>query len=143
MKNVWSESDVSKLKELWPIEKAEYIAMILGRTKNAIFGRAFREGLMEKKAGRPVGIKKDELNRVASMKAVHKALAIASAKEPPRTHKSPVPLMEANAFQCRAIVPDQVDRDGLAIVCGKTIGAGANYSFCPEHLKIFTVHRVR
>lgn len=48
----WTAAKVATLKKLWPTHSAEQIGKKIGTTRNAVIGKAHREGLPSKKGWR-------------------------------------------------------------------------------------------
>lgn len=133
----WKEDDVQTLIQLWPIEKPQVVAERLGKTRNAIIGMANRLGLAPKALGRPRGYSMPNRARPKKSKPP-------KPLEPPKVVESgPTPLLKATAFQCKTVIDNMKDENGLAMVCGKPIVEGQTFSFCSEHLKRFTTNSNR
>jgi hypothetical protein len=131
----WPDNERETLRELWSTNAAAAIALVLGRTRNAVIGMARRMNLPPKaNTGggyhpKP-GTVRNTHPKVSLKKVIHRV-------EPRPEASGPVPLMEALSHHCRSVL-DLKDKDGLPMVCGKPIVEGQTFSFCSEHLKQYT-----
>lgn len=123
----WTEDQLKILKDNWPTKTSGEIAVMTGKTRNAVMGMAHRLHLQSKaSSGKRKTYKRDYKPRIKPPK-------------PKPVPSLPVPLMEAGYGQCRAIIDGKRDKDGLAMVCGKPTVFGKPFSFCSEHLEKYTV----
>lgn len=128
---LWTQGEDDILTDVWMDKTPAEIAEILGKTRNAIIGRASRLNLPKKAPGRTPGA-----SRKPRAPYVRKPKPVVTT--PPPTPQGPIPLIEATAFQCKAVIDGIKDENGLAMVCGKPIVEGKAFSFCSEHFKRFT-----
>lgn len=165
--DAWKEEEDVLLTRLWNVEKlsAGQITKEIKRTRNAIIGRASRLGLDMRHKG---GSKKGTRKAVKAFTPVYKRPP--SPPRPPRDPKKPgrpfiihpyraaerkapqpvapiqrwtgegVHILEATHGQCRAILGSSDDPHRLAICCGKPVKEGSNFSFCDEHLALYTTN---
>lgn len=162
-RETWTDEEDVLLTRLWNVEKlsAGQITKQINRTRNAIIGRASRLGLdMRHKGGSPKGVRKARPLAPAQKKP----------PKPPRDPKKPgrpfiihpyraaerkapqpvapiqrwtgegVHILETTHGQCRAILGSSDDPHRLAICCGKPVKEGSNFSFCDEHLALYTTN---
>ena len=127
----WTKEQDAILREFWLIESAEQVAKRIGKTRNAVIGHARRMRLPSKKvkgSGRKSGPKPKPAK-------VHVSVTPVPRPEPPEAPRpeEAIPLIEANAWQCKAVMPGK-DARGLAMVCGRPYEPGSFYSFCPYHM---------
>lgn len=137
---VWSKEDTATLKTMWTEKHpARAIADALGKSRNAIIGKARRLKLEARRSVRPRG----------SYKAVQKLTAATNLRpflsRPALTQPSPtegVSILDARHDQCKAVIGTSDGPHGLAVMCGKPTVWGT--SWCEYHLaKHTTVGRVR
>lgn len=125
----WTEAERAFLRKTWPTEKAEFIGSRLGRGKSSVIGQAHRLGLEHKGSGVP-------RKRVLTPRIVAPKPMPPPEPEPERL-TGPVPLLQAKEYHCRAVV-DERGPDGLAMFCGKPIVGFQSFSFCSDHLNLYT-----
>lgn len=131
----WQEEEDKLLTELWHDHDlpASTIGERLSRSKNSVVGRSHRLGLPRRKVSPKVG----RPRRKRQMDSRPIIVSPPVAPEPPGPFKPiGIPLMEAEAHHCRAIVGK--DKQGLALFCGHPSPLGHTLSFCVHHLKEYT-----
>lgn len=131
----WHEEEDRLLTELWRDESipAATIGERLSRSKNSIVGRAHRLGLPMRKTG-PYAGRPRRLKRMDSKPIVVSPPAVPEPSKP--WEPIGIPLLEAEAYHCRAIVGK--DERGLALFCGHYTPLAGRLSFCAYHLKRYT-----
>ena len=136
----WSEERKTALKNLWPTHTGSQIAKILGVSRNAVVGMAHRMKLVSKSPHRSQGGRpKREPEPVLFFRPPPIERPV-----PTQPWSGPsVPLLDAKADQCRAIVGSTDDFRGLATVCGDKIVEGQSFSFCAYHLSKYTLKPYR
>lgn len=59
----WNAGRIEILMEMWPTHTAPEIGAVIGKTKNAIIGKARRLGLVAKRPARPHGARERSCSR--------------------------------------------------------------------------------
>jgi GcrA cell cycle regulator len=162
----WEPAEDASLSELWLANQlsASAIGERIGRTRNAVIGRAARIGLplrvpptvirsaRSALPPRPPPLNHDRdpvpLLRRIKMRRGFDLVQRPKERKPPTPETAPpepwpgpaVPFLEAEAYQCRAIVSNP---DEPAACCGARIPVGQPFSFCPYHLGLYTTPRWR
>ena len=115
MSREWNDEQVGLLKDLWNDGfSARQIGARVGKTKNAVIGKARREGLQPKRPAYPRGAaeRKPRVRKIKLKPA--KVLVIEPVAEPPV--EGGVPIWDLKDHHCRSIVGHGAD--GLARYCG-------------------------
>jgi len=144
-KSTWSDEDITSLKEEWQKgTTVTEIGKLIGKTRNAVIGKAFRLRL-ERRCSRngytipvPSQKKKAKTKRIRKTKnmAIIGKKAVAPRFYPmavPITDKAPITIMGLNASTCHAIVGH--GPDGLAVYCGDFTFADKPY--CEGHCAMY------
>lgn len=93
----WDEKDVEKLKEMWPDNSARAIARTLGKSRNAILGKANRLNL-GKSQSEMSAVNTDPLHRYAgSYRIIKKSKPLAADTRPPFSYR----LMDLRLGMCK------------------------------------------
>lgn len=141
----WSAEHIEILKREWAkgLTSSE-IGKMIGKTRNAVIGKAHRLGLEGRKDRARVNpIPKAHKPRLPTPKKDRteaKAKKIGGTKAPvfyapaaPLAGREPISIMELNVGNCHAIVGH--GPDGLATYCGADSFPGK--SFCPSHYALY------
>lgn len=131
----WSPEQIAALILKWTTESPRQIAQELGRSRNAIIGKAHRLGLQIEARHLPKP-------PVKLPKPKMKKSDIYVPPPPPReipAPENPVSLMDLESHHCRAIVGK--DYDNLATYCGRDKIDGISY--CAGHARIFYIQPKR
>lgn len=138
----WNDEADSLLRELWlTTMSTREIGKKVGRSKNAVIGRARRLDLPVRKSAAPRSAK----NVVRAPSGRFKLPRFQKIPLPPPApivapSGAGVPLLEVKEYQCRAIIGSSMDARGLAVFCGEAVkpkpGRG-HYSFCPYHCSLY------
>lgn len=121
----WTDKEIATLREMWGKGySSRAIAEKLGKSRNAIIGKATRLSLARKKT----------TTQPAVITPIPKAPA-----EPQKRPVGGVSILDVGHGQCRAVLGSSGDSNGLAIMCGQpTFG---QTSWCYEHLLKHTAIR--
>lgn len=136
--SVWSTEEEALLVELWPTMSSGLIARKLERSRSSVMGKVNRlqkEGRLQPipRTSRTVQIAERPKSRPKSVPKPVSAWVSVPKAPPAPVPESGIPLIEAGASQCRAILGSTV----AAMVCGKPVEDGSPYWFCPDHLKVY------
>ncbi len=127
----WTPEEDGKLIEMWARMTARMVAGLIGRSRNAVIGRARRLGLQ------PSGAIDPERRYVKPK------------PEPKPEPAQPIPqglgiaFLDARQYQCRAIMEYEPEPPHLARFCGQPTSSMTGLSYCPEHLKVYTTRAYR
>lgn len=120
----WSPQEIDLLAQLWPTHSGTQLGSLMGKTRNAIIGKAHRIGLPPKKKG-------VWPRTMMTTRSAHETAKAAVKPKKPKiaTVKAPTPIapplppvdggvhiMDLQPHHCRAIVAH--GSDGLARYCG-------------------------
>ena len=142
----WKPKEDEILRQWWLRREVAVskIARQLGRSRNAIIGRAHRLAIGFR--GRPnMDQATPRKPRIRRKHPVHYTLK--GPKAPPTlpeglpeiTHQGPgVAFLDTSYGQCRAIISSSHDRYSQAMCCGGPIPWGSNLWFCRDHLARYT-----
>lgn len=130
----WRDDEKQFLKDSWATMSAGFIGDRLGRTRNAVIGQAHRLGMLTK--GKRRFFTKENERKPTTR---HRPMLFKARPELP--YSGAIPLIESDAFHCKAIIDGQKDKNGLVMVCGKPIVDGQPFSFCSDHLERYTIRR--
>lgn len=148
----WNAEHIEILKREWTKgSTASEIGKMIGKTRNAVIGKAHRLGLESRKERarvnpipkapkpnntppkpRPPIQKKDRTEAKAKKVGGTKA-PVFYAPAAPLAGREPISIMELNVGNCHAIVGH--GPDGLATYCGAESFPGK--SFCPSHYALY------
>ena len=148
MNTPWNDHDTAELKRLWEVEgkSASQISKILGRTRNAIIGKANRENFaaripLERKSGprnsgprqpRPSRAKRPRLRNSPIFKLIRSpSLPTRSQPAPPTILK---PILELEGYDCRWPTGEGSPGETTYGFCGlKQFGRSP---YCESHTRI-------
>jgi GcrA cell cycle regulator len=142
----WTKEENEELRLLWGTSMStRLIGLKLGKTKNAVIGRAHRMLLKPRSNAawtdqrvKKTVEEKDREIKVVRLPAVKKGIKVIP-KRLPFSGLTPISLMELNARTCRAIVGK--DERGLATYCGGLTfwddEIGRFKPFCETHCAIY------
>lgn len=150
MRVEWSPNDIDVLTNLWSTHSGSVIGSMIGKSRNAVIGKAYRMGLTNKKPQReltqserrPRPRKRPSGNCRSFFPKVAKLPPITPILAPPRN----LSILDLGWGDCRAIVGR--GEDGLALYCGvaqrerMVVGEDGEAkveqsSFCPGHAHIY------
>lgn len=130
----WSEDDLATLKTMWAAGyPARQIAGAIGKTRNAIIGKAGRLGLESRKKQKR-RVDPHLVPKVAVARARRRVIAT-PVNRPADQQKNPpvgVSILDVGYGQCRAVIGTSNDPNRLAIMCGEPVFGGS--SWCKKHL---------
>jgi len=143
VRGAWKEEEIEQLRKFWAIKWMSTAVMAdkIGKSKGSICGMARRLGLPIKKP--PAKRTPSTLPRQPRIKREPTApnpgpadlTVVDTLVEPQKPSGGGVPLLEASAYHCRAII----DVKAL-LICGEPVVEGK--AWCPYHLSRFTVPRI-
>jgi GcrA cell cycle regulator len=138
----WTAEQTTILCREWAKNQtASEIAKLVGKSRNAVIGKAHRLCLTPKDviSGKVSPLLLPAIEERKRKKKVTESLPpkpIAESK--PINRKKPIGMLELNVDTCRA--PVGYDRKGMVTYCGCKTQFGK--SFCPTHCRIFYIKRV-
>jgi GcrA cell cycle regulator len=133
--NNWTAEEETLLRRDWPVLSASQIAKLVGKSRNAVIGKAHRMQLDAKGPKRLLS-EKPAVKKVRSQKAKPPTPIVVTV----RIHSGPpISIMELGIRSCRAIVGSS--EDGAALYCGAQ--TNPSKSFCEGHNAKFHIHPSR
>jgi hypothetical protein len=148
----WKPEEDEVLKSLWLRREVAVpeIARQLGRSRNAIIGRAHRLaiGMRSRPPHNSYQMEPNKPRKPRVRKKHPVNFSSRGVKTPPSlpeplpeiTNPGPgVPFLETSYGQCRAIISSSHDRYTNTMCCGRPIPWESNLWFCREHLARYTV----
>lgn len=153
MSAFWKDEDVEKLKELWERGlSGSLIGNELGKTRNAVIGKANRLGLTSRAlpcghGGTPKGVRSGPLSIKIDKPNIAMVVRRNPKVTPPKffterdllSRKPPISIMELTSTTCHA--PVGRGPDGLVTYCGDMTFSGK--PFCEGHCAIFYNYEAR
>jgi GcrA cell cycle regulator len=147
LKLQWPQEKIDVLRAKWPDHSAREIAMMIGKTRNSVIGKARRLGLGKKENNGPGANLVNKPPRPKRPENKEKNKRVRSQKPKPPTpvvegkpigNSTPIGIMKLRSNTCRA--PVGYDRKGLTTYCGCETFSGK--PFCPTHCRLFYVQGV-
>jgi len=135
----WSAEQIDILTNLWPTHSAKVIGEKVGKTRNAVIGKARRMGLTGKKAQRDLV----QCPRIRTEKKRSRPVRLPETIPEISPVEGGISIVDLNWYHCKAIIGS--GDDGLARYCGAAVkqvvynGEVLSKSFCPGHYHIFYI----
>jgi GcrA cell cycle regulator len=130
--DAWSEEEKAKLRQLWDEELSTYkiAALMPGRSRNAVIGKANRLGLPKRQGGTPGPRAPKKQYRYSTLERRYVPRKVV---EGPELESQPCGILELGDFRCK--FPSGDPREAGFIYCGGW-KRGNWLPYCDYHMQI-------